>query len=90
MVKDWKLAAKRGEVGLLDFDSFIDAWDRDIAAFDIAVDDSAPGRATATVKFVNLDKPTTILRDLIKIKNDWRIADITCLRERQVRQLALD
>jgi len=81
MVNDQKLAAKRGEVGLLDFDPFIDAQDRDIATFDIAVDDSAPGKAMATIKFTNLDKPTTVLLDLVKIKNDWRVADITWLRD---------
>jgi len=81
MVKDQKLAAKRGEVGLLDFDPFIDAQDWDIATFDSAVHDTAPGKATATVKFTNLDKPTTVLLDLVKIKNDWRVADITWLRD---------
>ena len=48
MVKDQKLAAKRGEVGLLDFDPFVDAQDWEISDLDIAVDDTAPGKATAT------------------------------------------
>ena len=81
MVKDQKIAAKRGEVGLLDFDPFIDAQDWEISDFDIAVDDTAPGKATATVKFTNFDKPVTVRLDLIKIKNDWRITDITWLRD---------
>ena len=33
MVKDQKIAAKRGEVGLLDFDPFIDAQDWEISDF---------------------------------------------------------
>ena len=45
MVEDQKAAAKRGEVGLLDFDHFIDAQDWEISAFDIAVEDGAPGKA---------------------------------------------
>jgi hypothetical protein len=81
MVKDQKIAAKRGEVGLLDFDPFIDAQDWEISNIDIAVDDGAPGKATATVKFTNFDKAATVRLDLIKIKNDWRIADITWLRD---------
>ena len=81
MVKDQKIAAKRGEVGLLDFDPFIDAQDWEISAFDIAVDNTAPGKATATVKFTNFDKAATVRLDLVKIKNDWRIADITWLRD---------
>jgi Protein of unknown function (DUF3828) len=81
MAKDQKAAAKRGEVGLLDFDPFIDAQDWDIANFDIAIDDIAPGKASATVKFTNLDKPVTVRLELIKAKNDWRIADIVWVRD---------
>jgi hypothetical protein len=68
-------------VGLLDFDPFIDAQDWEIASFDIAVNDGAPGKAAATVKFTNIDKPVTVRLDLVKLKNDWRIADITWLRD---------
>ena len=81
MVKDRKLAAKRGEVGLLDFDPFVDAQEWDIADFDIAVAETAPGKASATVKFANLGKETTAVLDLVKIKNDWRVSDITWLRD---------
>jgi hypothetical protein len=81
MVKDQKLAAKRGEVGLLDFDPFVDAQEWEISDFDIAVTDTAPGRARATVKFVNLGTETTAVLDLVKIKNDWRVVDITWLRD---------
>ena len=81
MVKDQKIAAKRGEVGLLDFDPFIDAQEWEITDFDIAATDIAPGRARATVKFVNLGKETTVTLDLVKIKSDWRVSDITWLRD---------
>jgi hypothetical protein len=81
MVKDQRAAAKRGEVGLLDFDPFIDAQDWDIANVDIAVDDTAAGKTNATVKFTNFDKPVTVRLDLIRIKNDWRIGDITWTRD---------
>jgi hypothetical protein len=81
LVKDQKAAAKRGEVGLLDFDPFIDAQDWEISTFDIAVEDGTPGKATAIVKFTNFGKPATVRLDLVKLKNDWRIADITWLRD---------
>jgi hypothetical protein len=81
MVKDQKAAAKRGEVGLLDFDPFIDAQDWEISNFDITVEDGGPGKATATVKFTNFGKPATVRLDLVKLKNDWRIADITWMRD---------
>jgi hypothetical protein len=81
MIKDQKIAAKRGEVGLLDGDPFIDAQDWDIADFDISVADTAPGKARATVKFTNLGKPATVTLDLVVVKNEWRIGDITWLRD---------
>jgi Protein of unknown function (DUF3828) len=87
MVKDQKLAAKRGEVGLLDFDPFVDAQDWEISDLDIAVDDTAPGKATATVKFTNFNKPVTVRLELIKIKNDWRIADVIWTRDGKIDNL---
>ena len=77
MDKDQKAAAKRGEVGPLDFDPFIDAQDWNVAEFDIAVTDTAMGRASATVKFTNVGKATTVLLDLLAVKNEWRVRDIT-------------
>jgi hypothetical protein len=79
--KDRAIAARRGDVGLLDGDPFIDAQDWDIASFDIATRDTAPGKASATVKFTNLGKPRTVAIDLVKIKNDWRISDINWPRD---------
>jgi Protein of unknown function (DUF3828) len=87
MVKDQKIAARRGEVGLLDFDPFIDAQDWEISTFDIAVDDGAQGKATATVKFSNFDKPNTVRLDLVKLKNEWRVADIAWLRDGKTESL---
>jgi len=81
MVKDQKNAARRGDVGLLDGDPFIDAQDWDISGFDTAMSDTAPGQISATVKFTNLGKPTTVVLDLVKIRNDWRIHDITWPRD---------
>lgn len=77
ILKDRKDAARRNEVGALDFDPFVDAQDWEIAAFAVAVDDAGPDNAGATVKFDNFDKPTTVLLDLVKIKNEWRISNIT-------------
>ena len=77
ILKDQKDAARRNEVGALDFDPFVDAQDWEIAAFAIAVNDSGPDKASATVKFNNFDKPSTVLLDLVKIKNEWQISDIT-------------
>jgi hypothetical protein len=79
--KDRAIAAKHGEVGLLDGDPFIDAQDWDISNLDITVSDTTPGKASAAVKFTNLGKPTTVVLDLVKIRNDWRIHDSAWLRD---------
>jgi hypothetical protein len=76
MIKDQKAAARRGEVGTLDFDPFVNAQEWEISEFDIAVSETAPGKASATVKFTNLGKPTIVSLDLVAIKNGWRIGDI--------------
>jgi hypothetical protein len=81
VVKDRKDAARRKEVGTLDFDPFVDAQDWDIAAFDIAVGDEASGKANATVKFVNAGTPNTVVLDLVRTAGGWRISDITWQRE---------
>ena len=77
MDKDQEYAAKHREVGKLEWDPFIAAQDYEIKYFDVAIKDTAPGKATATVTFANFGKPVTIVLDLTAIKNDWRIFDIT-------------
>jgi hypothetical protein len=81
MTKDQEDAARHHDVGDLDFDPFIDAQDWEFKKFDVALKDTAPGKITATVTFNNLKKDTTIVLDLVKIKNDWRIYDITWQRD---------
>jgi hypothetical protein len=79
MDKDQKAA--HGEIGALDFDPFIDAQDWDFKKYDVALKDTAPDKITATVTFNSLNEVTTIVLDLVKIKNDWRIYDITWKRD---------
>ena len=87
MAKDQKAAARRNEVGLLDFDPFLEAQDWDVGAFDIAVSDAAAGTAKATVKFVNQDEAMTVVLDLVQVKNDWRVYDITWLHDGKTENL---
>jgi hypothetical protein len=81
IIKDAKAAARKHDAPALDSDPFIDAQDWEISAFDIAVTDAPPDKATATVSFKNIDRPTRIVLDLVKAKGDWRIADITWQRD---------
>jgi hypothetical protein len=87
MAKDQKAAARRNEVGLLDFDPFLDAQDWDVGAFDIALSDAAAGTAKATVKFVNQGEAMTVVLDLVQVKNDWRVYEISWLHDGKTESL---
>jgi hypothetical protein len=81
MDKDQEYAAKQHEVGKLEWDPFIAAQDYEIEHVNVAIKDTAPAKATATVTFTNFGKPVTIALDLTAIRNDWRIYDITWPQE---------
>ena len=87
MANDRKQAARRNEVGSLDFDPFLDAQDWDVTAFDIVVNDEAAGKAQATVKFINQGQSMTVVLDLVQVKNAWRIYDITWSRGGETERL---
>jgi hypothetical protein len=87
ILNDQKAAARRHEVPTLDGDPFIDAQDWEITTFDISVDDVAPGKAVATVSFMNIDMPKKLSLNLVKVKNDWRIADIIAERDGEKESL---
>ena len=77
MAKDQKAAARRNEVGLLDFDPFLDAQDWDVSAFDIAV-----GESHREVR-----QKMTVVLDLVQAKNDWRVYDIAWLHDGKTENL---
>ncbi len=77
MIKDMKTAAKHGDAPEFDADPFVGGQDWEIGPVDIAVRDLAPDKASATVKFRNFKDQTTVVYDLVKLKDGWRIADIT-------------
>jgi hypothetical protein len=81
IIKDQKEAESRGDAPALDGDPFVDAQDWEIKSFDIAIEDLAANKARATVKFQNFDKARTVNLDLIKLREGWRIADITWHRD---------
>jgi hypothetical protein len=75
--KDRKDARRRDEVPTLDGDPFVDAQEWDIKSFDIAVTSADQDKASATVKFANQGRPSTIVLDLVSVGGNWRIHDIT-------------
>jgi Protein of unknown function (DUF3828) len=87
IIKDQKEAESRGDAPVLDGDPFVDAQDWEIKSFDMAIEDVAANKASATVKFQNFDKPRTVILDLVKLREGWRIADITWLRDGETSTL---
>jgi hypothetical protein len=41
------------------------------------VSEAGPDKASATVKFDNSGSASTVVLDLVRIKNDWKISNIT-------------
>ena len=87
IIKDRNKAARRGEVGTLDSDPFIDAQDFEIDTVDVVVCDNAADKASATVSFKNLNQQTTVVLDLVKLRDGWRIADIAWDRKETLRAM---
>jgi hypothetical protein len=85
IIRDRNKAA--GELSTLDMDPFIDAQDWDLSAVDVAVRDAGADKASATVSFKNLGKQTTVVLDLVKLKDGWRIVDINWGRKQTLRTL---
>lgn len=76
---DSAAAAKRHDVGALEGDPFIDAQDWEIGNVTIDVKEDVKGigaKAVATVKFKNFTDDKTVVLDLVKLAEGWRIDEI--------------
>jgi hypothetical protein len=87
IINDSRQAARRGEVGALDGDPFVDAQDWEISGVEVTVQDIATDKARATVRFENRERPSTVVLDLVKLKPGWRIRDIAWGDGRTLRGL---
>lgn len=76
LVRKSLAATKPGDAPDLEGDPFIDAQDWKITKLTIEVAEQGADAATGTVKFLNFDKPRTIVLDLKLTKAGWRIDDI--------------
>ncbi len=72
--RDWREA--KGEVGRLDFDPFVNGQDYEVTAYTVSVEETGPDQARATVQMTNLGKRQTVVHDLARTANGWRIHDI--------------
>jgi Protein of unknown function (DUF3828) len=80
IIKDEKAAAKRKETPTLEFDPFVNGQEWELSAVSIAVNNTPPNKAVATVSFKNFGLPTKVVLNLVKTKSDWQIANITWAR----------
>jgi hypothetical protein len=81
IIKDEQAAARRKEaVRALDFDPFVDGQEWELSEVSVAVSQTPPDKAVATVLCKNFGLPTKIVLNLVRTKSDWRIADITWQR----------
>jgi hypothetical protein len=81
ITKDDATTAKRKDAPALDFDPFVDGQEWELTDLNIAVSDAPPDKATATVSFKNFGAPSKIVLNLVKVKTDWRITNITWSRD---------
>jgi hypothetical protein len=86
ILKDQAAAAKRGDVPTLDVDAFVGYQDWEIGKLTVDVQE-AGDKATATVSFVNIDKPETVGVKLQKVGQDWRVDDVTYADKSTLRGL---
>ena len=82
IIKDIESARARRNVPQLNGDPFIDAQDWEIRSFAIRVKEAGPGKATGTVSFANFGRKETVIVELVRLKDGWRIADIDWGTER--------
>jgi len=77
ILADQAQAAKNDEAPTLDGDPFVDAQDFEITDLNVVVKETGKDTATAGVTFTNLDDKVTVVLDLVKLKQGWRIRELT-------------
>ncbi len=74
LVRDRREA--KGETGRLDFDPFVDGQDWEVTAVAVTVAEEGSDRVTGTVRLTNVGKPQTVIHELVRTADGWRIHDI--------------
>ncbi len=75
ILEDSAEATKRGDVPALSGDPFVGHQEWEISDLAIDVKDGSI-KAVGTVTFTNFGKPETLVLELLKVDETWRIADI--------------
>jgi hypothetical protein len=77
MAADSEAAAKRGEVGTLDGDPFLDAQDWELTSFTVDVQEKDASHVLGIVRFTNLGTSKKVELSLVRLPNGWRVEDIS-------------
>jgi hypothetical protein len=75
ILEDSVEASRRGKVPALNSDPFVGHQEWEISDLAIDVKDGTI-KAIGTVSFTNFGKPETLVLELLKVDDSWRIADI--------------
>jgi hypothetical protein len=76
ILEDRAAATERGESPVLESDPFIGRSEWDISDLSIAVKDTGALKAVGTVTFLNFGKPEKIVLELLRLGNEWRVAEV--------------
>ena len=72
---------QKGEVGVLDYDPFIDGQDGEVKKLNIQMIQRDEEKATVEARFISFDEKKSIFFDVVLEKGAWRINDIRSLGE---------
>lgn len=72
---------QKGEVGVLDYDPFIDGQDGEVKKLNIQMVQRAEEKATVEATFISFEEKKSIFFDVVLEKGAWRINDIRSLGE---------
>jgi hypothetical protein len=76
ILEDRAAATERGESPVLESDPFIGRSEWDISDLSIAVKDTGALKAVGTVTFLNFGKPEKVVLELLRLGNEWRVAEV--------------
>jgi hypothetical protein len=76
ILDDRAAATEQGESPVLAGDPFIGHPEWDISDLSIDVKDTGALKTTGTVTFMNFGKPERVVLELLRLGEDWRIADV--------------
>jgi hypothetical protein len=94
ILEDRAAATEQGASPVLESDPFIGRAEWDISDLSIDVRDTGGFKTVGTVTFLNFGKPEKVVLELLRLGNEWRIADVkwdsNTLRDIYRRKAAYD